>query len=72
MLSLVERGRAGSSIGTLVVLVSALDTEMGDLLGDNGRDDEFVSRSKSQRVVILHPASSHRKCGCEACEGVVD
>jgi transcriptional regulator with XRE-family HTH domain len=51
MLSLVERGKAGSSIGRLVVLASALDTEMSDLLGDNGRDDECVSRSKSQRVV---------------------
>lgn len=60
MLSLVERGKAGSSIGTLVVLASALDTEMSDLLGDNGRDDEFVSRSKSQRVVETVDGVSRR------------
>ena len=66
MLSLVERGKAGSSIGMLVVLASALDTEMSDLLGDNGRDDECVLRSKSQRVVeTVGGVSIGRKRGIE-------
>jgi transcriptional regulator with XRE-family HTH domain len=60
MLSLVERGKAGSSIGTLVVLASALGAEMSDLLGDHPRDDELVSRSKSQRVVETADGVSRR------------
>jgi len=60
MLSLVERGKAGSSIGTLVVLASALGAEMSDLLGDHPRDDELVSRSKAQRVVETADGVSRR------------
>jgi transcriptional regulator with XRE-family HTH domain len=33
MLSLLERGKTGPSIGTLVVICSVLDAEMGDLVG---------------------------------------
>jgi transcriptional regulator with XRE-family HTH domain len=60
MLSLVERGKAGSSIGTLMVLASALDVEMGDLLGESAREDDLVSRVKSQRVVETADGVSRR------------
>lgn len=37
MLSLVERGRTSPSIGTLIVICSALDVHMTDLLAGEGR-----------------------------------
>jgi len=51
MLSLLERGKTGPSIGTLVVIASALEAQMSDLLEVNGHIDEgMVSRRDSQRV----------------------
>jgi len=51
MLSLLERGKTGPSIGTLVVIASALGAQMSDLLeGDGGADDDVVSRVADQRV----------------------
>ena len=53
MLSLIERGKASPSIGTLVVLASVLGVEMTDLLGNGSGDrgDNLVSRAKSQKVI---------------------
>lgn len=53
MLSLIERGKAGPSIGTLVVLASVLGVEMTDLLGNGSSDkgNNLISRAKSQKVI---------------------
>jgi transcriptional regulator with XRE-family HTH domain len=52
MLSLIERGKAGPSIGSLVVLASVLEVEMTDLLGNGApKEDKLVSRSKDQKSV---------------------
>ncbi len=51
MLSLLERGKTGPSIGTLVALASALGVQMSELLDVNGAvSQELVSRAKGQRV----------------------
>jgi len=52
MLSLVERGRASPSIGSLIVVASALGVTMSDLLA-NGADGEekIVVRASDARVV---------------------
>jgi len=52
MLSLIERGKASPSIGSLVVLASALGVEMTDLLGNGGaKVEKRVSRAADQKVV---------------------
>jgi transcriptional regulator with XRE-family HTH domain len=51
MLSLLERGKTGPSIGTLVVIASALGAQMSDLLeSDRVNGDAIVSRAADQRV----------------------
>ena len=51
MLSLLERGKTGPSIGTLVVIASALGAQMSDLLDSNrANGDDIVSRAADQRV----------------------
>jgi transcriptional regulator with XRE-family HTH domain len=51
MLSLLERGKTGPSIGTLVVIASALGAQMSDLLKvEDETDDEVVSRRANQYV----------------------
>ncbi|HLG81919.1 MAG TPA: helix-turn-helix domain-containing protein [Bradyrhizobium sp.] len=52
MLSLVERGRASPSIGSLIVIASALGVSMSDLLisGADG-DEKIVVRAAEARVV---------------------
>lgn len=51
MLSLMERGKTSPSIGTLVVVCSALDVQMGDLLvGGPHAERDPVSRSGGQPV----------------------
>jgi transcriptional regulator with XRE-family HTH domain len=51
MLSLLERGKTGPSIGTLVVLASALGAQMTDLLDSSVRDShDVVARAASQRT----------------------
>ncbi len=50
MLSLLERGKTGPSIGTLVVIASALDTPMAELLGAERAEDQPVSRRAGQPI----------------------
>lgn len=51
MLSLLERGKTGPSIGTLVALASALGVQMSELLEANGGGlPDLVSCAKGQRV----------------------
>jgi transcriptional regulator with XRE-family HTH domain len=52
MLSLVERGRASPSIGSLIVIASALGVSMSDLLvSDAGSEEKVVVRASEARVV---------------------
>ena len=50
MLSLLERGKTGPSIGTLVVIASALDTQMTELLGAERAEEQPVSRRAAQPI----------------------
>ncbi len=52
MLSLVERGRASPSIGSLVVIASALDVAMSDLLaGEPAPEERLVVRAAEQPAI---------------------
>lgn len=51
MLSLVERGRASPSIGSLIVIAGALDITMSDLLGEPVQEERLVVRAADQRAV---------------------
>ena len=52
MLSLLERGKTGPSIGTLVVIAASLDAQMSDLIDHRSPgNDGLVSRVKDQIVV---------------------
>lgn len=52
MLSLVERGRASPSIGSLIVIANALGVQMSDLIVEQPADDsKFVVRRNDQRVI---------------------
>jgi len=52
MLSLVERGRASPSIGSLIVIASALGIAMSDLIVDDSSTAEnAVVRQADQRVI---------------------
>lgn len=52
MLSLVERGRASPSIGSLVVIASALGVTMSDLIVcEPTSDEKLVVRASDQRAV---------------------
>ena len=50
MLSLLERGKTGPSIGTLVVIASALGTSMTELLGNERPEDHAISRRGTQAI----------------------
>jgi transcriptional regulator with XRE-family HTH domain len=52
MLSLVERGRASPSIGSLIVIASALGVTMSDLMAiDPPSEGRLVVRASEQRIV---------------------
>ena len=52
MLSLVERGRASPSIGSLVVIASALGVTMSELIVcESTADEKLVVRASDQRAV---------------------
>jgi len=52
MISLVERGRASPSIGSLIQIASALRTTLSDLIpGVPAAEDQVVVRANSQRPV---------------------
>jgi transcriptional regulator with XRE-family HTH domain len=61
MLSLVERGKASPSIGTLIAICSALDVHMADLLAPvNLVRQSPVSRAEEQPVVQTQPGVDRR------------
>lgn len=52
MLSLVERGRASPSIGSLIVIANALGVQMSDLIVEQPADDsKFIVRRNDQRII---------------------
>ena len=51
MLSMVERGNAKPSVGSLVAIASALDVQTGDLFSDQPGNRDPVSRRASQSVI---------------------
>lgn len=52
MLSLVERGRASPSIGTLIVVANALDITMSDLMAnESDADEKLVARAEDAKIV---------------------
>jgi transcriptional regulator with XRE-family HTH domain len=52
MLSLVERGRASPSIGSLIVIANALKVPMSELIVDQVVDEEkLVTRASDRRVI---------------------
>ena len=71
MLSLLERGKTGPSIGTLVVIASALGAQMSDLI-DGERDglDDMVSRFADQPVVETAAGVTRRSLRHDRVRGV--
>jgi transcriptional regulator with XRE-family HTH domain len=55
MLSLVERGRASPSIGSLIVIASALGVTMSDLIASEPESDEDLVVRTSQHHVVETP-----------------
>jgi transcriptional regulator with XRE-family HTH domain len=51
MLSLVETGKASSSVGTLVAISSVLDLHIGDLLGKDEHENKIVTTLAEQTVL---------------------
>lgn len=61
MLSLVERGKTSPSIGSLVVVASALQTPVAELVaGIDQRRDGNIIRKRDQPVVSPWPGASRR------------
>ncbi len=52
MLSLVERGRASPSIGSLIIIANVLDVTMSDLLADDQEIDEKIVVRASEAQAI--------------------
>lgn len=52
MLSLVERGLASPSIGSLIVVGEALGKSMSDLLASDDHSDDLVVRASETQVVV--------------------
>jgi mannose-6-phosphate isomerase-like protein (cupin superfamily) len=70
MLSLLERGKTGPSIGTLVVIASVLDTNMTELLGGERADDQPVTRRAMQPVYATAAGVQRRILKNDAANGV--
>ncbi|MEA2433937.1 MAG: hypothetical protein QOG54_1394 [Actinomycetota bacterium] len=61
MLSLVERGKASPSLGTLVAVASALNMSVGDLFEDSGQAQEEVVLSADEQAVLVMPDGVRRR-----------
>ena len=71
MLSLVERGKASPSIGTLIAICSALDVHMADLLAPVSLVRKSpVSRAEDQPVVQTQPGVDRRILRDDRANGV--
>jgi transcriptional regulator with XRE-family HTH domain len=70
MLSLLERGKTGPSISTLVVLASALDVQMMTLLGGPQGAEEPVSRRDAQPSYVTAEGVRRRVVRADLANGV--
>ncbi len=70
MLSMLERGLAGGSIGTLVSVSSALDVDIGQLFGPPAKNDSPVHRRAQQQQVETKPGVQRRTVHHDAVDGV--
>lgn len=71
MLSLVERGLASPSIGSLIVISEALGKTMSDLLSaDMGRADKLVNRIAEARAVVTERGVTRRVMKEDAANGI--
>jgi transcriptional regulator with XRE-family HTH domain len=60
MLSLLERGKASPSVGTLVVVSSELGVPISELLGSPPQEGEIITRYANQSVVTTREGVVHR------------
>jgi transcriptional regulator with XRE-family HTH domain len=71
MLSLLERGRTGPSIGTLVAICSVLGVEMSELLGPSEASPaETVSRFASRPAITTADGVQHRILKADRLRGI--
>lgn len=60
MLSMLERGKTGISVGSLVAVASALGIGIGDLFGPAGTSDSTVVRYQEQTELAVGPGVTRR------------
>lgn len=70
MLSLVERGKASPSVGTLVVISSVFGVQIPELLGKPKQDQELVTRLANQTVVKTVDGVIHRVVTNDQARGI--
>jgi transcriptional regulator with XRE-family HTH domain len=70
MLSLVERGKASPSVGTLVAINSLLNLHIPELLGNAGGDQDLVTPAAKQSVVKPLRGVSHRVVADDQARGL--
>lgn len=71
MLSLLERGRTAPSIGTMVVIASALDVEMGELMdGKAAAENGPVTRAAEQPEFVTPEGASRRVLKRDRARGI--
>src|SRR3984885_14315388 len=70
MLSLVERGKASPSVGTLVAINSLLNLHIPELLGNSFGNGELVTRAAKQTVVKPLRGVTHRVVADDQARGL--
>lgn len=71
MLSLLERGKTGPSIGTLVVICSVLEAQMSDLLGaQEAGEPSPIARFAEQRVFATADGVQRRILKSDPAHGI--
>src|ERR1700722_16213706 len=70
MLSLVERGKASPSVGTLVAINSLLNLHIPELLGNSFGNGELVTRAAKQAVVKPLRGVTHRVVADDQARGL--
>jgi transcriptional regulator with XRE-family HTH domain len=70
MLSLVERGKASPSVGTLVVISTVFGVQIPELLGKPKQDQDLVTRLAKQTVVETADGVIHRVLTNDQARGI--
>jgi transcriptional regulator with XRE-family HTH domain len=70
MLSLVERGKASPSVGTLVAINSLLNLHIPELLGNTTDNQDPVTRAKKQTLVKPLRGVTHRVIADDQARGL--